>query len=87
MKTVTVNASVRYDVLIEKGLLSHCGEKTAEVFSPQKSAAAIITDDNVSALYLNTVVRSFEQAGFRRLSFHLFAWGGFQKPCGADECL
>ena len=50
MKTVTVNASVRYDVLIEKGLLSHCGEKTAEVFSPQKSAAAIITDDNVSAL-------------------------------------
>ena len=52
MKTVTVNASVRYDVLIEKGLLSHCGEKTAEVFSPQKSAAAIITDDNVSALYL-----------------------------------
>ena len=69
MKTVTVNASVRYDVLIEKGLLSHCGEKTAEVFSPQKSAAAIITDDNVSALYLNTVVRSFEQAGFRVCHF------------------
>ena len=58
MKTVTVNASVRYDVLIEKGLLSHCGEKTAEVFSPQKSAAAIITDDNVSALYLNTPARN-----------------------------
>ena len=69
MKTVTVNASVRYDVLIEKRLLSHCGEKTAEVFSPQKSAAAIITDDNVSALYLNTVVRSFEQAGFRVCHF------------------
>ena len=60
---------MRYDVLIEKGLLSHCGEKTAEVFSPQKSAAAIITDDNVSALYLNTVVRSFEQAGFRVCHF------------------
>ena len=31
---------------------------------------------------------SFLRAGgLSRLSFHLFAWGGFQKPCGADECL
>lgn len=64
MKTVTVNASVRYDVLIEKGCLSRCGEMTAEIFDPKKSTAAIITDDTVAGLYLDTVVDSFQKAGF-----------------------
>ena len=44
MKSVTVNTSTPYDVLIEKGCLSRCGEFAAKLFVPQKSTAAIITD-------------------------------------------
>ena len=50
MQTVTVNASTRYEVLIEKGLLSRTGELTANVFDPSRSTAAIITDDTVAGL-------------------------------------
>ena len=49
MQTVTVNASTRYEVLIEKGLLSRTGELTANVFAPSRSTAAIITDDTVAS--------------------------------------
>ena len=65
MQTVTVNASTRYEVLIEKGLLSRTGELTANVFDPSRSAAAIITDDTVAGLYLRPVVESLKAAGFR----------------------
>lgn len=58
MQTVTVNASTRYEVLIEKGLLSRTGELTANVFDPSRSTAAIITDDTVAGLYLRPVVES-----------------------------
>lgn len=64
MKSVTVNTSTPYDVLIEKGCLSRCGEFAAKLFVPQKSTAAIITDDRVSSLYLKTVSDSFQKAGF-----------------------
>lgn len=65
MQTVTVNASTRYEVLIEKGLLSRTGELTANVFAPSRSTAAIITDDTVAGLYLRPVVESLKAAGFR----------------------
>ena len=69
MKSVTVNTSTPYDVLIEKGCLSRCGEFAAKLFVPQKSTAAIITDDRVSSLYLKTVSDSFQKAGFSVCSF------------------
>ena len=69
MKSVTVNTSTPYDVLIEKGCLSRCGEFAAKLFVPQKSTAAIITDDHVSSLYLKTVSDSFQKAGFSVCSF------------------
>jgi len=65
VQTVTVNASTRYEVLIEKGLLSRTGELTANVFAPSRSTAAIITDDTVAGLYLRPVVESLKAAGFR----------------------
>ena len=69
MKSVTVNTSTPYDVLIEKGCLPRCGEFAAKLFVPQKSTAAIITDDRVSSLYLKTVSDSFQKAGFSVCSF------------------
>ena len=69
MKTVTVHASVQYDVLIEKGSLARCGALCANVFEPSKATAAAIADDNVAALYLEPVVQSLKQAGFSVCTF------------------
>lgn len=65
MQTVTIHTSAPYQVQIEKGLLSRTGELTAQVFDPDKSTAAIITDDTVASLYLGQVVSSLKAAGFR----------------------
>ncbi len=63
MKKVSVHASVNYDIIIEKGSLTHCGEYAAQVFK-SGSKAAIVTDDTVASFYLDTVKNSMETAGF-----------------------
>lgn len=68
MKTVSVNASVQYDIMIEKGSLSKVGAYASSVF-PCGAKAAVISDDTVASLYLETVVHSFEAAGFSVVSF------------------
>lgn len=68
MKTITIRASTPYSVLIETGCLPRCGQLTAQVFAPGRTAA-VITDDTVSALYRNTVETSLRQAGFSVCSF------------------
>lgn len=67
MKKVTVDASLTYDVLIEKGILDRTGELCASVVSP--SRAIILTDSNVAPLYLDRVRASLESAGFSALEF------------------
>lgn len=67
MKTITVNASKTYDVIIGEGLLAKTGQLTAEVVQPCK--AAIITDDNVDALYSAQVDESLREAGFDTVKF------------------
>lgn len=83
MQTVTVNASTRYEVLIEKGLLSRTGELTANVFAPSRSTAAIITDDTVARLYLRPVVESAQGRGLSHLLDGRPPRGGLQIPRGA----
>lgn len=68
MKTITIHASTPYSVLIETGCMPRCGQLTAQVFAPGRTAA-VITDDTVSALYRNTVETSLRQAGFSVCSF------------------
>ena len=68
MPVVTINTSICYDVLIEKGCLAQSGALCAQVFEPKHSRAAIITDDTVASLYLNKVKASLEQAGFSTAS-------------------
>ena len=67
MRTITVNASKRYDILIEKGLLARCGELIADVKKP--CTAAIVTDDIVDGFYGNIVAKSLNQAGFAVTKF------------------
>lgn len=65
MEIIKVQPSVggSYEVMIGSGLLKSCGNiirETADV-----CRVAVITDSTVEKLYLNTVVTSLEEAGFK----------------------
>ncbi len=68
---VTVNASTRYDVVIEDGVTGVCGEYFRKLFLPCK--IAVITDDNVQPLYFATVKISLEKCGFDVLRYTIKA--------------
>ncbi|MCI7768375.1 MAG: 3-dehydroquinate synthase [Oscillospiraceae bacterium] len=67
METITVNASVKYDVIIGGGLLECCGGYIKNVTIADK--IAVISDDNVSGIYLDRVKKSLTEAGFEVHSF------------------
>ncbi len=62
MRKLTVNAGKGYDILIEKGILSSCGEYIKSVSRANK--VVIISDSNVAPLYLDTVKNSITSAGY-----------------------
>ena len=53
MNVITVNASRAYEVRIGSGLMKTAGEEVTSLFSSEK--CVIVTDDNVDALYAQTV--------------------------------
>lgn len=67
MRTVHVNASESYDVMIGSGLLERAGKLISGVIRP--CCAAIITDENVDALYGRQIEESLRRAGFSVLRF------------------
>ncbi len=67
MKSVQVNASKSYQVLIDSGLLNDLGTHAAEVTGICK--AAIVSDSNVYPLYGNTVENSLQNAGYDVVNF------------------
>ena len=62
MKTVTVNASKQYDILIGSGLLSTIGSEVRALGKAER--LCIVSDSNVWPLYGNMVQESLENAGF-----------------------
>ena len=62
MITITVNASVKYDVIIGSGLLENCGKYVSSVTVAEK--IALITDDNVDRIYSGTVEKSLKESSF-----------------------
>jgi 3-dehydroquinate synthase len=62
MKKIRVNTSCPYDVVIQRGSLSSCGEYISAVTKSKK--AVVITDDIVAGLYLDTVKDSLNNSGF-----------------------
>ena len=62
MKKISVKTSHPYEVLIERGGLAKSGEYISRVTNSRK--AAIITDDIVEKLHLQTVLDSMKAAGF-----------------------
>ena len=61
MRTVRVNASRAYDVVIGEGLLSEAGERISSVSACRK--AVIVSDDNVFAIYGRALIESLEKRG------------------------
>ena len=63
MSTITVEASKKYDIIVEENLLARTGE---EIRSRFKKAAQImlVTDDTVNSLYGDIVTESLEKSGF-----------------------
>lgn len=67
MKTININASKEYDVIIGEGILSSLGERCASLLG--KSRAVIVTDSNVAPLWLDKAKASLENAGIDTLEF------------------
>ncbi|MBQ7288344.1 MAG: 3-dehydroquinate synthase [Clostridia bacterium] len=67
MECVTVNASKRYQIHIESGLISRCGSLCSTVVSGKK--LLLLTDHHVEPLYASTVKKSLESSGFTVYTF------------------
>ena len=76
MKTVKINASVPYDILIGDGLLDICGELCRNIINPCK--ICIISDDTVASLYLEKVKHSLAYSGFEVITY-VFSHGEASK--------
>ena len=76
MRIIKINTTPSYDVLVQQGLLSNVGQLVNKIKSYDK--IAIITDDVVQKLYLQSVVDSFK--GFsNQICTYVFANGESSK--------
>lgn len=67
MKKLGVNVGAGYDIFIEKGLLSSCGEYIKNVTDAKK--VCVISDTNVFPIYGDKVCQSIEEQGFEVLTY------------------
>ncbi|MCH5314947.1 MAG: 3-dehydroquinate synthase [Eubacterium sp.] len=78
MKKLTVNVNPKYDILIEKGLLSMAGELVKTVLTGKK--LALISDTNVYPLYGESVKASLEAQGYAVYEYVFRAGEVSKKP-------
>ncbi len=78
MKKLFVNAGKGYEILIEKGILSSCGEYIRKISNAKK--VCIVSDSNVFPLYGERVKASLECSGFEALCFVFEAGEASKKP-------
>lgn len=67
MKKILVNASKKYEVIVEKGAIDRIGEYVAELGISGK--ALIVSDSNVAPLYMERVKASLEKIGMSVFEF------------------
>ncbi len=67
MEKVIVNASRKYDILIDRGLLDNAGEYIAAAVKSRH--VAVITDDNVDRFYGERLMAALEKKGFNAVKF------------------
>ena len=62
IRTIPVRVQPPYDVTIGDGLLGRCGDYLAALLGQRKMA--VLTDDTVAPLYLETVTAALEGKGY-----------------------
>ncbi len=67
MKTIHVNASTRYDILIGSGLLASAGEYIKNAVGT--CTVVIVSDDNVYPIYGDSLKHELESSGFKVLEY------------------
>lgn len=67
MERISVSASKKYDIIIEDGIISRCGELLREVCDGRR--VAVICDTTTQKLFASVVCASFEKAGFETFEF------------------
>ena len=67
MRKITVDASIKYDIIIGKGLLAEAGKLCLETLG--KHSVAIVSDDTVDALYGAALEKSLAEAGYSPIKF------------------
>ncbi len=75
-RTITVNASSSYNVIVGVGLINKSGELIKDVIKPCK--IALITDDTVDKLYSKTVTDSLIENGYQVVKY-VFKHGEISK--------
>ncbi len=70
--TISVNKPTAYDIIIENGLIKNVGELIKPAVKGK--SCVVMTDTNVEPLYLDTVVESLKNAGFK-VESHVFLAG------------
>ena len=84
MPTETVSlASAQYDILVESGSLQQLGNHVK--IAGLTGKAAIITDSNVGPLYLETVQKSLDAAGYLTTTHHFPAGEASKSMAQANE--
>jgi len=67
IKTITVNASKKYDILIGADILEESGSFIRKTTGGQ--TAVVVTDDSVAALYGKRLTETLESSGYRAVQF------------------
>ncbi|MBR3971693.1 MAG: 3-dehydroquinate synthase [Ruminococcus sp.] len=78
MKIVEINASQSYNVYIEQGLLTNCGDIIRGVCSGRK--CVVISDSNVAPLYADTLINHLNVTGFETELFVIEAGEESKNP-------
>lgn len=84
MKSVAVNASKKYEVLVSSGILDEAGKYASPLISGK--SAVVVSDDNVYPLYGERLTKSLENCGFEVKSF-VFPHGEKSKCMGVYTSL
>ncbi len=80
MKTITINASTKYDVIIGSGILSSVSEKLKNAKIHGK--VCVVTDKNVDKLYFATVENSLNNGGYE--TYKYVVNGGEESKSGKE---
>ena len=73
MNCIQVNTGTPYQVLIRRGILQDAGEEVKKV--KPNARLAVVTDSNVSPLYLRNLLDSLERAGYKNIPSFTMAAG------------